>query len=281
VNLRRVAAAFFLALLISGTLTFWLSKRITQPRSAAIIATRKVVVAARSLHPGDMLTAESVQTVNWPVAQSPAGVFGSMQDVTGRAVLVPLAVGEPILPHQLALMGAGAGLMGRIPVGMRALSVRVDEASAASGFAEPGSTVDILAVYKVEDAKTYKSSVVLQNVTILAVGQRVETDPDNKHPGEDTVTVLVTPEEATRLSLAGSIGKLQFVLRNGTDQTLVAGLGDDFVSDFTPTSHVHAELHATGVTHQTAEVAKVNGGYQVETFAGAALTKQTFQEDRP
>jgi len=60
---------------------------------------------------------------------------------------------------------------------------------------------------------------VLQNIKVLANGQNIDK-PDNQREANSVkaVTLQVTPEQAEKLALASSEGKLQLVMRNSGDQ---------------------------------------------------------------
>ena len=63
------------------------------------------------------------------------------------------------------------------------------------------------------------SKVVLTNVQVLAAGTRIEQDQEKGKPMPVTVvTLLVDPEQAERLTLASTEGKIQLALRNPLDQ---------------------------------------------------------------
>src|SRR6185369_10000622 len=64
------------------------------------------------------------------------------------------------------------------------------------------------------------SKIVLQNIKVLASGQNIDK-PKNDREVERSiraVTLQVTPEQAEKLALASSEGKLQLVMRNSVDQ---------------------------------------------------------------
>jgi pilus assembly protein CpaB len=64
------------------------------------------------------------------------------------------------------------------------------------------------------------SKIVLQNIKVLASGQNIDK-PKNDRDVERSVravTLQVTPEQAEKLALASSEGKLQLVMRNSVDQ---------------------------------------------------------------
>jgi pilus assembly protein CpaB len=92
-----------------------------------------------------------------------------------------------------------------------------------SGFIMPGTLVDVVVVIQ-PPAGTASgemiSKIVLQNIKVLANGQNIDK-PKNDREVERSVravTLQVTPEQAEKLALASSEGKLQLVMRNSVDQ---------------------------------------------------------------
>ena len=85
-------------------------------------------------------------------------------------------------------------------------------------FTLPGTRVDILVtldqVAGVPDAIT---QIVLQNIIVLTAGQVIERDTDGEPMTVPVVTLLVGPEEAEKLTLATSKGRIQLALRNTLD----------------------------------------------------------------
>ena len=73
---------------------------------------------------------------------------------------------------------------------------------------------------------------LLQAVEILAVDQKLDAPTKNKVDTADfqSVTLLVTPNQASKLSLAGNKGTLQLALRNGEDHD-AAGSGPITMAD--------------------------------------------------
>ena len=147
-------------------------------------------------------------------------MFEKPEDVVGRGLVMPVIQNEPILPMKLASKEAGSGLPIMIPEGGRAVSVRVNEVIGVAGYVLPGTRVDVVAVASATDNKADTTSkVVLTNVQVLAAGTKMEQDGDQGKPMPVTVvTLLVDPEQAERLTLASTEGKIQLALRNPLDQ---------------------------------------------------------------
>jgi pilus assembly protein CpaB len=127
------------------------------------------------------------------------------------------------MPSKLAPVGAGSGLPPMIPDGMRAVSVRVNDVIGVAGYVLPGSKVDVLVTVSPTNQSTdMTSKVILNNVTVLTAGTRIERDveKDNKPISVSVVTLLVDPLQSEALTLASTEGKIQLALRNPLDKTM-------------------------------------------------------------
>lgn len=216
---RRMMLALVVALVISGLFTFWLSRRVGRAnRTVAPPQNQQYVAAARTLDPGEVIRREDLNMIDWPKSHPLAGSFVRVDDVVGRAVLYPLAAGQPILDRQLATAGSGIGLTARIPTGMRAVALSSNEVIGVAGFLMPGTHVDVLVTYHDEVHPDPVTATVLQNAEVLAAGHQVQPDPTGKPSTVDVVTLLLSPEDAEKAVLASAQGSIHFVLRNGGDR---------------------------------------------------------------
>ena len=86
----------------------------------------------------------------------------------------------------------------------------------------PGTHVDVVAtVSPTGNSADMTSKVILTNVQVLAAGTKIDRETDkNKPMPVSVVTMLVNPEEAERLTLASTEGKIQLALRNPLDKTI-------------------------------------------------------------
>ncbi|HEX3987122.1 MAG TPA: Flp pilus assembly protein CpaB [Acidobacteriaceae bacterium] len=210
--------ALVVALVVSGLFTFWLSRRVGRTRTVAPPQNQQYVAAARSLDPGETIRKEDVSLIEWPKSHPLTGSFVRVDDVVGRAVLYPLAAGQPILDRQLAAAGSGVGLTARIPSGMRAVALSSNEVIGVAGFLMPGTHVDVLVTYRDDSHPDPMTATVLQNAEVLAAGHQVQPDPTGKPSTVDVVTLLLSPEDAEKAVLASAQGSIHFVLRNGGDR---------------------------------------------------------------
>jgi pilus assembly protein CpaB len=105
-----------------------------------------------------------------------------------------------------------------IPEGMRAVSVKVDEVIGVAGFVLPGTRVDVLVTLNPSsEPEAAATRVILQNVQTLAAGQMIQRDKDGTPVTVAVITLLVNPDEAQKLTLAATKGRIQLALRNTLD----------------------------------------------------------------
>jgi pilus assembly protein CpaB len=204
------------AALLAGGLTFFFYRRLSanQQQRKAI----QVVVAATELPIGTTLSAKDVALLDWYSDALPSGAFTKTDAVVGHPLLYPLAANEPVLQRDLGVEGAGIGLAGKIPEGMRATAIRSSEIVGVAGFLYPGSRVDLLVTFTPPGGTMPVTQTVLQNVEVLTAGQTIQPDPQGKPQQVNVVTLLLSPEDSQRAQLASGQGNIQFVLRSGVDR---------------------------------------------------------------
>jgi pilus assembly protein CpaB len=226
---KRIYTILLLAMTVGAIFAFSTYKFVqATPERAASAKMTPVVVAASSLDLGAALRAEDLRTINWPAEAVPTGTFSNPQELVGRGLIQPVAQNEPLLPTKLAPVGAGAGLPPMIPDGMRAVSVRVNDVIGVAGYVLPGTKVDVLVTVSPTNQTTdMTSKVILNNVTVLTAGTRIERDveKDNKPVSVSVVTLLVDPLQSEALTLDSTEGKIQLALRNPLDKTMPATPG--------------------------------------------------------
>lgn len=178
---------------------------------------KDVVVAAKPLGLGGSIKPGDVKVSKIPADQFPKGAFSKVEEVMDRPVVSNILLEEPIIVGRLGERGSGQGIAPIIPVGMRAVTVRVTEVVGVAGFVLPGMRVDVLVTGRPPDSSDTVTTTVLQNIVVLSAGQIYQPDAKGQAINANTVTVLVTPDQAELLTLAGNEGRIQLVLRNGSD----------------------------------------------------------------
>jgi pilus assembly protein CpaB len=229
--MRKSRPWFMLLLaLTSGVVAALLALRYLRERTTPLMASepRKatIVLSARNLPVGALLTERDLKVVSWPGDAVPGGYIRSVKDAIGRGVITPVAENEPLLEAKVSTKDAGGGLPIIIRDGMRAVSVRVDEIIGVAGFVIPGTRVDVmLTLDKGPNRPQAITKTLLQNVQTLAAGQSVTRDKEGKPQTVTVITVLVSPDDAELLALASKEGRLQLALRNTLDTLAVSTSG--------------------------------------------------------
>lgn len=268
---RRFVFALIVALFVAGIFTYWLGQKYSKKGPAAQVAKSQYVAAAANMEAGQVIKAENLRLVDWPSNVPLPGAFTAPQPLVGRTVMYPLAAGEPIIERQLASAGSGVGLTIKIPDGMRAISLRSDEVVGVAGFLLPGTHVDVLVTMHPPNGADPITNTVLQDVQVLASGQKIEPDPEGKPVNTTVVTLLVKPDDAQRVDLASTQGIVHFVLRNGVDreQRKATPIAFSELAGVPVKPHVEAAVRKPE--------APVKKPYVVETYLGAAAKTESFQ----
>jgi pilus assembly protein CpaB len=216
-NRNRLIIGLAAAILVGLFLSSYVYRQLKNATVVRPAVTQQIVVAAMPLQVGARLDSSNLRMIPWPSDDPVPGMFTRMADCTNRALITPLAENEPILEAKLAPVGAGAGLPATIPQGMRALSVAVNEVVGVAGFVIPGTMVDVLVTGQRPGGNDNITRTILENVPVLAAGQKIEQDREGKPQTVPVITLLVTPEDAAKLTMASTEGKIQLALRNTVD----------------------------------------------------------------
>ena len=216
-NRNRLLLIGILALGVGALVSYMVYTTLRRTVATVKQANTQVVVAALDLQVGAKLEDKDLQEIRLPGANLPQGYYQNKADVLGRGVVVPIAKGEFILPSKLAAENAGAGLPSLIPPGMRAVSVRVNEVVAVAGFVIPGTRVDVLLTGNPRGTDEPLTTTVLENVEVLAAGQKLQRSSQGEPQSVPVITLLVSPEDAQKLTMASNEGRIQLALRNPLD----------------------------------------------------------------
>jgi pilus assembly protein CpaB len=216
----RILTALLIALVASAGASY-LVYRLAAGRSNAAPSAPKfqLVVAARDLEIGTMIHESDLKIADW-AGSVPKGSFLKRAGALDRGVVSAIYEGEAVTEIRLATAGSGGGLAATIPTGMRACAVKVNEVVGVAGFVIPGMRVDVLITGFAPGAPTESGPAVktlLQNIQVLSAGGNIEKDKEGKPQQVQVVNLLVTPDQAEILSLAGNETRIQLILRNPLD----------------------------------------------------------------
>jgi pilus assembly protein CpaB len=266
-NRSRLIIGLTAAVIIAALMSMFVYRQFKQAAVAPKpVAMQQIVVAAAPLQLGTRVGADNLRLLPWPGNAPVAGMFTRIEDCANRALITPVAANEPIIETKLAPREAGAGLPATIPEGMRALSVAVNDVIGVAGFVTPGTMVDVLVTGRIINNSYDVTRTILENVRVLAAGQKIEQDRQGKPQTVPVITLLVSPGDAAKLAMASTQGKIQLALRNTIDSKLTA-----------PAPVLEAAMFVGG-----AAAPKVSSGnhapapYVVEVIAGGKRENKNF-----
>jgi pilus assembly protein CpaB len=237
----------------------------------------EAVVATDDLQVGAKIEDRDVKLVRFPEGSLPPNYIRSMSQVVGRGVILPISRGEFILPNKLAGENAGFGLPSLIPPGMRAVSVRVNEVVSVAGFVVPGTRVDVLLTGTPQGGGEPRTSTVLENIPVIATGQKLERNAGGTPQMTPVITLLVSPDDAQKLTLASTQGRIQLALRNPLDtkqQDLSATNTGALYGASTPAPHRPVVRHTREV-----QPPPIPSSYVVEVIQGNKKQTTEFKDN--
>jgi pilus assembly protein CpaB len=190
--------------------------------------TESIFIAVKDIPLGERLTAEVLKSEPWPKDKIPPGAVTKIEDVEGCRTRTKLYAGEPILEKKL--LGKGASMQGDsalIPLGYRVVPVKVDNVSGGPGLITPGDRVDVLVhLTRNPNQEIFDTSTrtILQDIKVFAVNDIVDIgeqkdSKDKERLAAKTISLLVTPAQAAKLTLATEMGKVRLVMRPPDDES--------------------------------------------------------------
>jgi len=221
---RRTKLLIIGATWLSALLLVWfLHATMVAPRQEKQVA---LVVAARDLPAGTLVRKADLKLVSFPERVVSKGAVLKSADAENRVVIVPVNSGEPLLGSKLSAQTSVEGVASMIDPGLRAVSVQITDYNGVAGLIQANSHVDVLFTRpgSIEEAAT---STILQNVKVLSTGKMPATGQtlDPKAPRAPVVTLVLSPQDAQKLELAKSEGKISLSLRNPLDYAQAASTG--------------------------------------------------------
>jgi pilus assembly protein CpaB len=213
-NRNRWLLVGVICLVMSIFLAYWIFKAL----GASKVATKPIVIASKHVLPGALLSSENLTTLDYPIYHPISGSFDSIKKVDKRVAMVELFPNDIVLNDKLVEQGAIGGLTASIDQDKRAVSVKVDSVIGVAGFVLPGTYVDVIVTGQPGSSDELVSKIIVENVKVLTADKNLERDPEGKAKESKVVTLLVSPEQANKIALASTNGRIQLALRNSKDE---------------------------------------------------------------
>lgn len=183
-----------------------------------------VIKARTDVKRDSIVTEEMLQAIELPGKYAHPDAVQKRQDIVGKIAGSDISAGEIILKQKLVEQDNSTDRMAyRVPQSKRAVAIGIDSISGVAGYIKEGDRVDVFATLDVADSsgsreeETY-TVLTLQNIEVLAVGSSFGQSGGDE--GGKTLTLAVSPEEASSLILASERGAVRMALRSPVDHTL-------------------------------------------------------------
>jgi pilus assembly protein CpaB len=267
------SVALLLGLITSFLVFSWLQNEKNRLMAAPIPLSRnvQVLVSNADLSWGTKLTPEMMQLQEFPSGAIPEGHFTSLEAIQDRVLLIDLKRSEVLLESKLAPLGTTSGGVAAVTdIDKRAMSVKVDDVIGVAGFIKPGDRVDVMVTIEPEGGKqaNMMSKMILENVKVLATGTQMERKGKDEEPKPvQVITVEVTVEEAEKLALASTQGRLRLALRNPLNKEHVLTKGANvgaLLSSFRPKQAAKPKVKGEGEDDATVRVELIKGDVRKE-----------------
>jgi pilus assembly protein CpaB len=217
-----LVGAIFVALIASVAGYNYLQKSAARQKVVPVDKV-SIVVAMNEIQAGTVLAKEMMKRADYLRESLPQGYFPDPALLVGRVLIQRVQVNEPFFESRLAPIDVKTGgVAALISSKKRAVAVKVDKVIGVAGFIHSGNRVDVLVTIEPQKAgQKWEpiTKIVLENILVLASGPEFgQKGKDEKAtPTIDVITLEVTPEEAEKLALGATEGKLQLALRNLKD----------------------------------------------------------------
>ena len=221
--MKKIRLVALLAAVVTALGLFFFLNSLNKP---VTVAKKTVIVAASNISQNTTISSNMVKKVSLPSEAVLSGAVTDESQVIGKVVKTNLVAGEQVIASQLTTAGevGSTTLAYAVKAGDRAITVGVDDVSGLDGMIKPGNAVDIIAQNKVAQGTTTVpgATLLLQNITVLAVDQVLTKDGVAQGKTYKTVTLDVTPNQAVQLSYYVSTGTIRMILRSPLDQNQVS-----------------------------------------------------------
>jgi pilus assembly protein CpaB len=207
----------------------------------AEVETIPIYVALQNINLGDPLSDAMVSLEEWPKDKVPAGALTRWEDIEDRRPRATIFQGEPLLDGKLLAKGQINDPIQGVPSGMRLKTISVDARKSAAGLISPGNRVDIQIFVRRNTGEGINvpfTKIFLQNIRVYAVDQAIEKSADGTEARAvaKTVSLVVTPSQANRITLAENLGEISLIPRNPDDEKVVDDSSQDLEDLLSPSS---------------------------------------------
>ena len=241
--MRKIVIFALIAALCAGALLYFYLGNLEAQKEVKV-EYDSIVVAAVDIPAFTPITGDMVTFRQVPLGYAHPLAARTIEEVVGLVTESEIIAGEEMLPSKLKQFGeTDSGLSYVVPEGMRAVTVAVDEVSGVAGFLQRGDYVDVISYtstsYEMPTADQVQTGttettdpaqnavsqsttvIAAQNILVAAIGRSLSSSTssteDQSAIGYNSVTLILSPEDAMRVIQGSRSGSLILILRASGD----------------------------------------------------------------
>jgi pilus assembly protein CpaB len=220
--------------LVAGGAAFLGMQLMVAPKPPQVVQEKtidsvRVLVASDTIGLGERASPANFKWMEWPASAAQGSSFitnaarpNAISELTGAVARTPIERFEPITENKLIRAGKGGVLAAILPSGMRAVSTKVTQLTAAAKLILPNDHVDVILTERKRGRsgnEDHVSRTLFRNIRVLAMGQQIEANKDQKDSAGagDVATLELTPSQAEQLARANMMGEISLALRSVAD----------------------------------------------------------------
>lgn len=217
---KSILATVAVVIAAVGALLVFMYARGADARASADVVQEQVLVSTGQVTVGERVE-EAIAAGKFELTEVPAaavlpGALTETDSITDQVATATIYPGEQLVSQKFGAAGSSTALS--ITKKEMAVSLQVTDSDRVSDFLGPGATAAVY--YTNDDADNPMTRLLLERVTVLAIGQTTATTatstPDEAAPVEETDTVIVTlsvdQNDAGKVIYASKHGQVTFAL---------------------------------------------------------------------
>lgn len=174
-----------------------------------------VLVPVKDIDAGTALDPTLFRKESRPQVGVSPRVVVDFEELKGQFARSLILASQPLHRDFMTSVRPTSAITASIPEGYRAVTINVDARSSVEGFVRPGARVDVMWISNVRGRQGITR--IVQNARVLSAERQIDSKQAPGAPVPSTVTLLVSSEDAAKISLATTTGSITLQLRGDTD----------------------------------------------------------------
>ncbi|MCI5073032.1 Flp pilus assembly protein CpaB [bacterium] len=212
--------SWYIPIILASLTTSLVIKKINHYKTKLQLSmqTAEVLIVNKSLFKGDIIDEDDIDITELSLKYLPSGTLTAtdLNQIIGTRLNKSLAKNELILWSFLNLDSLHQLPSDQIEPGHRLIALAISSIDSMGFRIQKGDHIDLIHTAILPKNQTPSTYTLLQNVTVLGLGNYTNNSSSNQN--YTTISLMVLPKEALMIKNAQENGQLSFLLRNSIDQ---------------------------------------------------------------